>query len=164
VNAQNALSQKGATNVYETRRIAGNIDAIETFFGMLDDIEFGGATARLGATTAPHLVLQGVGISVRPEVTLHSKSNTTELVGGIKLHFPKTEPLDGEQADYISALMHSFCQDHLWKDGSPFPGHCMVIDLASAKVYPGVRSVKRRMKDVQGACTQIASLWPSITK
>jgi hypothetical protein len=130
---------------------------------MLDDIEFGGASPKLGAHTAPHLQVSNVSISVRPEVTLHSKSKTSALVGGIKLHFPVTEPLNEEQAGYICAMMHGFCQSHLANDGEPFPGHCMVIDLASQQVYPGVQAVKKRMKDVQGACGQIASLWPSVT-
>jgi hypothetical protein len=163
-NASSILSQKVATNVYESRRLTGNIDAIETFLGLLDDIEFGAATAKLGAQSAPHLVMHGVEISVRPEVTLHSKSKTTELVGGIKLHFPKTEPLTEEQADYITAMMHSFCQSHLWKQGAPYGGHCMVIDLGSGRVYPGVKSVKQRLKDVENACGQIATLWPGIAK
>jgi hypothetical protein len=46
----------------------------------------------------------------------------------------------------------------------PFGGHCMVIDLASAKVYPGVRAVKQRLKDVANACGQIATLWPGVAK
>jgi hypothetical protein len=70
----------------------------------LDDIDFGTATARLGAQKAPHLILGGVEVSVRPEVTLHSKSKSGEdLVGGIRLHFPKTEPMDEEQANLVSA-------------------------------------------------------------
>ena len=59
---------------------------------------------------------------------------------------------------------YAFCKDHLWKDGSPSATHCMVIDLASGKVYPGVKSIKPRLKDVESACGQIASLWPGITK
>jgi len=144
--------------------LGGSFDAIETFASLLDDIEFGAATAKLGAQSAPHLVLNGVEISVRPEVTLHSKSKTTELVGGIKLHFPKTEPLDEEQADYFTAMMHSFCQNHLWKHGAPYGGHCMVIDLGSGKVYPGVKAVKQRLKEVGNACGQIAARWPGIAK
>lgn len=157
-NAVALLSQKVAPNIYETRRIAGNIDAIETFGSLLDDVDFAGATAKLGAQSAPHLVANGVEISVRPEVTLHSNGKAGELVGGIKLHFPKTEPLDEEQAAYITAMMHTFCQDHLWKHGQPHAAHCMVIDLASAKVYPGVKAIKQRMKDVANACGQIATL------
>ncbi len=163
-NTISALLQKEATNIYETRRIAGNIDAIETFEMLLDDIDFGNAEPRLGAQTAPHVIRQAVGISVRPEVTLHSKSKTGNLVGGIKLHFPKTEPLDKEQADYVSAILQAYCQDHLWKDGAPDAKHCMLIDLGSGVVYLGIKSIKQRMKDVESACTQIAALWPSITE
>jgi hypothetical protein len=160
-NAVNALNQKDPSNVYESRRIAGNIDAIETLASMLDDIDFlAGTQPRLGAQIAPHLTMHGVGISVRPEVTLHTKG----LVGGIKLHFPKTEPLDKEEAGYVAALVQSFCETHLWKEGSSHHEHCMVIDLASAKVYPGVKAIKQRIKDVQNACMQISSLWPTITE
>jgi len=161
-NAIAGLSQKVAANVYETRRLAGNIDAIETFISLLDDIDYAGATASLGAQSAPHLIAQGVEISVRPEITLHSKSKTSEIVGGIKLHFPKTEPLNEEQAGYVSAMMNAFCKDHLWKHGEPSGAHCIVIDLASATVYPGVKSTKARLKDVENACGQIAALWPGI--
>jgi hypothetical protein len=164
-NSITALSQKVAGNIYETRRIAGNIDAIETFSGLLDDIDFGTATAKLGAQKAPHLILKGVEISVRPEVTLHSTSKGGEdFVGGIKLHFPKTEPMDEEQASLVSSLINAFCKDNLWKDGAPLPTQCMVIDLASGRVYPGVKSIKQRLKEVESACGQIASLWPGITQ
>jgi hypothetical protein len=87
-----------------------------------------------------------------------------DLVGGIKLHFPKTEPMDEEQANLVSSLINAFCKDHLWKDGAPLPTHCMVIDLASGKVYPGVKSIKQRLKEVESACGQIASLWPGVTQ
>jgi hypothetical protein len=38
-----------------------------------------------------------------------SKPVGNPLVGGIKLHFPVTEPLDAEQAGYVSAVVQSFC-------------------------------------------------------
>ena len=159
----NVLNQIIPATVYETRRIAGNVDAIETFATLLDAIDFEGASAQLGAQTAPHLIMQGVHISVRPEVTLHSVAKGNSLVGGIKLHFPVTEPLDAEQAGYVSAVVQTFCSTHLWKDGTPFGSHCMIIDLASKQVYPGMKAIIKRMKDIKSACDHIAALWPSIS-
>ena len=46
----------------------------------------------------------------------------------------------------------------------PEAKHCMLIDLGSGVVYPGIKSIKQRMKDVESACAQIAALWPSITE
>ena len=66
-NTISALLQKEATNIYETRRIAGNIDAIETFEMLLDDIDFGNAEPRLGAQTAPHVIRQAVRIMCAPK-------------------------------------------------------------------------------------------------
>jgi hypothetical protein len=39
-----------------------------------------------------------------------------------------------------------------------------VIDLASGRVFPGVKSIKQRLKEVESAGAQIASLWPGITQ
>jgi len=158
------LNQKPADHIQETRRIAGNIDAIEKFGGMLDEIDFNGAMPKLGAQTAPHLKISNVSVSVRPEITLHSKRKGSSAVGGIKLHFPVTEPLDAEQAGYVSAMMYSFCDHHLHQTGAPLPQNCIVLDIASQTAYPGVKAVTRRLNDIKSACTQIASLWPSITQ
>ena len=54
--------------------------------------------------------------------------------------------MDEEPASLVSAFMNAFCKDHLWKDGAPSAAHCMVIDLASGKVYPVVKSIKQRLK------------------
>jgi hypothetical protein len=36
--------------------------------------------------------------------------------------------------------------------------------LAGANVYPGVKTIKQRFKDVESACGPIATLWPGISK
>ncbi len=40
---------------------------------------------------------------------------------------------------------------------------CCVIDVGSKKMYPGVKSTAQRLKDIQAACQNVATLWPSIT-
>jgi hypothetical protein len=157
------LDDKNPTTVSEVRRCAGNIDAIETFIDIMGDVNLKGVEPRLGSHQASHLVIHGVEISVRPEVTLHlKKRNGAALVGGIKLHFPKTFPLNGDAADYISACVQLFARDHLAQHGVPSPAHCYVIDMASATVFPGAKAIKSRIRDVEETCKQIASIWPTI--
>jgi hypothetical protein len=145
------------------RRINGNIDAIETFLSIMGDVDLKGIEPRLGTHQARHIVMHGVEISVRPEVTLHlTKRSGEPLVGGVKLHFPKTFPLKDEAAEYISTCLQIYCRDHLGQHGAASHQHCYVIDMAGARVFPGVKSIRARTRDVEETCKQIAAIWPTV--
>ena len=62
------LEQQSPDKIGTQRRIASNIDAIETFKMMLDDIDLKGANPSLGANSAPKITIQNVEISIRPEI------------------------------------------------------------------------------------------------
>lgn len=157
------LLQSEASNIQQDRQKSANVDAIETFMGMLDDIDLKGANPSLGSHAAPHVTIAGVSVSVRPDIILRCEKKGSTLIGAIKLHFPRSEPLDIEQAGYVSAMLHRFASDHLLDEGTASTAHCMVVDVASAKFHPGVASVKKRMTDIQSSCGHIAQLWPSVT-
>lgn len=81
-------------------------------------------------------------------------------VGGIKLHFPKTNPLNASSAGFVSAMTYEFCSQH--HAGQPSPKFCMVVDIASGTFFPGPPSTKARLKEVVAACVEIAGRWPTI--
>jgi hypothetical protein len=90
-----SLEQQSPEKIGTQRRIASNIDALETFQAMLDDIDFKGSTPSLGDHTPPRMNIQNVDVSVRPEIILSATGKSgAALVGAIKLHFSKTFPLD----------------------------------------------------------------------
>jgi hypothetical protein len=157
------LEARRPNNVFETRQIKGNIDAIETFIDLMQSVDLGGFTAKPGAHSAPHLVVNGVNISVRPEITLHrARRNGEKLVGAIKLHFPKSFALTPVAGEYISACVQLYCRDHLADHGSPTHERCFVIDIGGARVHPGVKAIKARTRDVEDYCRQIGVIWPTI--
>lgn len=158
-----SLEQRVPKTIGEQRKFSGNIDAIETFISIMDNVDLKGVEPRLGEHKAPHVIMSGVEVSVRPEVTLHGQKKSGEgLIGGIKLHFPKSFPLNEEAAEYISTGVQLYANDHLYAHGAASHKHCYVIDMASAKVYAGVKSIKQRTKDMQDTTLQIASIWPNI--
>lgn len=160
--ASNRLLQAEAGTVQQARQKSANIDAIEAFEGMLDDIDLRGATPSLGAHAAKHLPIANVAVSIRPEVVLRCSKGSTTLLGGMKLHFPRSEPLDAEQAGYVSAMLHKFAEREASPDETASTAHCVVVDVASRTFHPGVSSVKKRMRDIEGACGHISQLWPNI--
>ena len=162
--ALKVLEQQTPQRVGTARRINGNIDAIERFSTMLDDVDFKGGVPELGQHAPPKLVRHGVAISVRPEIVLRATIKGREHVGAIKLHFSKTHPHSEESAGFVSAALNEFCKAHLIgaTDAIVNPTFCQVIDVASGKVHQGVKSTKQRLADIDAACQNIAGLWPTI--
>ena len=144
------------------RRIQANIDALESFKEMLDDINLVGAAPELGAATPPKLIIYGVEISVRPEILLRSTGRSGPLVGALKIHFPRTHALDEDAAGYVSAVLQEWCKTHLHADGNVAGNLCSVIDVGSRKFHPGVRAIAARMRDIEAECQNIAARWPTI--
>jgi hypothetical protein len=70
--------------------------------------------------------------------------------------------LSEESAGYVSAISTRFCDAYLADEGEPDSRLCFVLDLASAQLYPGVKSTRQRLKDVDAACEQIFNLWDTI--
>lgn len=153
-----ALGNENPPSVWHSRRISGNIDALDMFEGMLDVIDLKGATPSLGAHSAPPISYQGVDVSVRPEIVLEHGGN----VGGIKLHFPKSNPLNAEAAGFVSVMTFEYCKQHLPTKGNAAGKFCSVIDVASGQFFPGAASTKARLKEVAAACGEVFALWPSI--
>lgn len=130
---------------------------------MLDYIDLQGGTPELGDNSPEKLVIRNVEVSVRPEIILTGAGKSGKpLIGGLKLHFPKANPLSKEAAGFISAALQMYCRDCMPDDGHPHHEYCMILDMASGQVWPGVKAIKQRQGEIESACTQIAALWSSI--
>jgi hypothetical protein len=161
--AAKVLAQLTPDKIGTQRRIAANIDALESFLQMLDDIDLKGSATRLGDQSPPRLTIHGVEISVRPEVILSAVGKSqAPLVGALKLHFPRTFSLNEDSAGYASAILQEWCKVHLSDEGAVNGAMCCVVDVGSQTVYPGVKATTARMKDVEAICQNIAALWPTI--
>ena len=158
------LSQITTEKVGTARRVNANIDALERFSNMLDDVDLFNAEPTLGAHNPPKLTYHNVEISVRPEIILRADGpKGKRFVGAIKLHFSKTHPHTKESAGYVSAILQEFCKTHIAsEDETVHPNYCMVIDVASGNVYPGVKATAQRLKDIAAECQNISGLWPTI--
>ncbi len=157
------LEQQHPDKIGTQRRIASNIDALENFLLMLDDIDLKGMTLALGPHSQPRLSIQNVEVSVRPEILVEAKGRGGKpLVGAMKLHFPVSFPLDDNCAGLASAVVQEWCKSHLW-DGTTHGPLCAVLDVGSRRFCPGVKSTVARIKEIEATCRNIFALWPSIT-
>ncbi len=160
----NVLKQLTPEKIGTIRRISSNIDALERFLDMLDDISLSGGSPELGAHNPEKLTFHGVKISVRPEIVLRGTGpKGKKLVGALKLHFSKSAKMTDEAAGYVSATVQEYCKVHLAaNDETVFSDYCKVIDIGCGKVFPGVKSTAARLRDISSECENIAALWASI--
>jgi hypothetical protein len=158
------LNQANPDKIGTARRINSNIDAIESFEAMMDSIDLFGADAELGEHRPDKLTIAGVDVSIRPEIVLRGKGKGGKsLIGGMKLHFSKTFSLDEDAAGYVSALLQRYSEDKLVEHGEMVAtNYCAIVDVGSKTVYPGVKSIAQRMKDITAECRNISGLWPTI--
>lgn len=162
--AFHSLGQLTPDKVGTARRINANIDALERFGTMLDDIKLMGAEPELGAHNPAKLTFHNVVISVRPEIVLRETVKGKMYVGAIKLHFSKSHPHSEESAGFVSAVVNEYCRIHVvgYSDAVVNAAFCQIIDVASGKVFPGVKATKQRLNDISAECQNIAALWPTI--
>lgn len=162
--AISVLGQMNPGKIGTQRRINANVNAIERFKTMLDNLDLHAANPTLGENSPRKLMIQNVDISVRPEILLTGQGkNGAKLVGAMKLHFSTTNPLDEGEGGYISAVLQEWSKAYL-HDGETFGPYCYVIDVGSSKAHKGTKATTARLKDVEDTCRNIAALWPSITE
>ena len=158
--AMEALGNESPNTVWDQRRINSNIDALETFSNMIDAIDLRGAAAQLGPHQSDHLTRSGVAVSVRPEIILRGTRRGQPVVGGLKLHFPKANPLGAQAASFVSAALAAHLQET--QSDAVDPTLCSVVDVSSAAFFAGPSATRQRLRAVDDGCAEIAARWPTI--
>ncbi len=85
-----------------------------------------------------------------------------ESAGAIKLYFSKSNPLNGDAANYVGATIHEFLQTFLDPQGTAKPRDCLLIDVFAESIFVAPRATKKRQKELADACHEIAAVWDSI--
>ena len=134
-------------------------DAIDSFLEISDQIPENYKFEKVPANEKATLEISGVDISIRPDVYI--KNDDDEVVGALKLHFPKSNPLTTASGEYVATALKTFVQQ-----GTPNPiDHklCLVVDVPSSSVIPAPKAGKKRMIDIKAACEEINAQWKAKT-
>lgn len=134
-------------------------DAIDSFLEISDQIPERYKFEKVSATEKSTLEISGVDVSIRPDAYI--KNDNDEVVGTLKLHFPKSNPLTIASGEYVATALKAFVQE-----GTKNPvDHklCIVVDVPSSSVIPAPKAGKKRMIDIEAACEEIGAQWKSKT-
>lgn len=134
-------------------------DAIDSFLEISDQLPTDYKLEKTPANVKATLEISGVDVSIRPDVYI--KNDNDEVVGAIKLHFPKSNPLTVTSGEYVATALKAFVQENASTPISP--KLCIVIDVPSSTVITVPKAGKKRMMDIQAACEEIDAQWKAKT-
>ncbi|HVT74378.1 MAG TPA: hypothetical protein VHD61_14675 [Lacunisphaera sp.] len=115
------------------------------------------------------LPIQGVYVSVNPDMVFSFTERGVKKVGGVILNTGQGENLSlargngrNTVGDYLTTLLYMMLELRLKTEGVPAPGRCYAIDMFRSQVYSAPRSHKTLVKNLEAACRTISEMWASI--
>lgn len=156
--AENLKIHSGGTDFCEQDRTASS-EAIHSFLEASENLDLEGlVVVPVSASESSTMDVAGVTISMRPDVILKDKE-TGQVKGCVKLHFPKTTPLDIQGGEYVATALRV----HLGNSNVAVdPKKCYVVDVPTKQVYCAPKAFKRKMNDISAACEEIDVRWKKI--
>jgi len=142
---------------------SSSIEALELFMSIdlpdLDDCEFELRTHH----TATRVDIEGLSVSVNPNIVIRRKRRKQDQVGCIKMNVSKLGKLSEDGLKYLSTLLNSYCIDHIASDSETVRKDlCIGIDCFSENYEIAPKAYIMTMKKVKAGCREIVSRWDMI--
>ena len=134
-------------------------DAIDSFLEISDQLPENYRFEKVPANEKSTIGIAGVDVSIRPDAYI--KNDNDEVVGVLKLHFPKSNPLDKNSGEYVATALKTFVQEST--ENTVDHKLCIVVDVPSSSVISAPKAGKKRMIDIEAACEEISAQWKAKT-
>lgn len=153
----------GGTSWRETRNQVC-AEALLTFLGIKDQLDLSGYELLRGEPEPPRLVVQGVPVSVRPDILVAGTGRTGDsLEGAVKLYFSKNHPMSEEAGMYAATTLHHYVTEYPRIEDSSSGLHmCYVVDVFGKRVFTAPRFYKQRRASIEASCEEIKRAWPEL--
>ena len=137
------------------------IEALSHFLKWEDYAPWNRMKLERGPESPPPVDLCGVWVDVQPDIILRGQNrNGRPIVGALKLHLSKTQPLDPEAGQNIATMLHHYANAALSRPGeSASTSRCMVWDVFSGKIHTAPRAGLNRIHVMKACCEEIAFRW-----
>ena len=162
-NAMLQLNSRKASSTWTAQDKTLSIEALEAFKHVWPNLGLARFKFEEGPTTASPIVVEGVEVSVRPEILLSgTRRDGSACSGALKIYLAKSFPFEGEAGSYVATTVHLYLTDVLRPGDFPEPGACIVLDVFGGKIFEAPKSFKRRREDISAACQEISRGWAAM--
>jgi len=145
---------------FATQNAALCIESLGCFLQHRDPSLFKDMVRERGRDDAPPMLVDGVLVDVQPDLVLRGENrNGKPIVGGIKLHLSKHQPLEDAGLN-MATLLSSYLTQRVARPGEAVsPRRCVVWDVFAQKMYCAPRSTANRMRVMEACCEEISFRW-----
>ena len=108
--------------------------------------------------------IEGVEISVYPDLIVRSKIRRQKYMGSMKIHLSKSGQINSDGGEYIAALLNKYTQEHIQIPNSfkLRSENSISYDVFSDSFVHCPNSCKRKLDDIVAGCQNIAAIWSTI--
>jgi len=133
---------------------------------LVSQIDCEGARISAPARGFDHLIIEGVRVSIQPEIVISFAHRGATRFGGVMFNFSKTESSSLENGngryhagDYAATLVFLMLQTHFGAKGGPRNANCLAVDVYQQKVFAAPSSYKTILKNIEASCRSVARQW-----
>lgn len=142
------------------------VEAIKSFQSISKNKEISGITFRQIQNQLPNLEMEGVEISINPDLVAYKPHRSGQSIGGIIFQTSKAVAAANWRADHsrnVSTLIWMLAEKHMSSLGDVDRKLCMTVDVFGKAITPAPLNYKRKLNDLEAACAEISALWDRIS-
>ncbi len=147
---------------------AASLEALAAFHRLANELS--GLQFHLPQGKAAPFPIEGVAVSVQPDLIVTQPSRTGDRYGAAVLRMAKGEDNESELAAGRRAEMGRYVATlaHMQASATPVAGHqihhtlCMAVDIQSELIISASRNQTQRVNNIRAACRSIAAQWDAI--
>lgn len=142
------------------------IEAIKSFRSISDNKALSSVAFQPVQNRLPNLEINGVEVSINPDLISYRPKTGGRCVGGVIFQTSKAVAAANWRADHsrnVSTLLWLLSERHMTNLGEIDRKLCLTIDVFGKTITPAPANYKRKLNDLEAACSEIAALWDRIS-
>lgn len=157
------LRAKTCTTEFQESDRKASIEALRLFLELQFPKGFGDLKCTFHAVTQKSVVVDGVLITISPDLVLRWEKDGQKYIGGIKFHISKSNTFDYDKASFAAGLIELYLKDSIAEpDEIVDRKYCLCVDVFSTRVCSTPYDRKGFTTKLEESCHEIKSLWDVI--
>lgn len=165
LNQAAAMQARTQTDEFERKCSDLSAASLNRFAPLAHSIDCAGDRIVSPRRGFDHLVIEGVRVSIQPEIVFSFAHRGLLKFGGAIFNFSKGEQASLENGgdrmagDYAAVLVFLMLSAHFGAQGGPRSSNCFAVDVYRDRIFVCPTSHKTMLKNVQAACRNIVRQW-----
>lgn len=139
-----------------------SIEAIKEFYSVLGNSQLVSLNFKKLDQKLTPLVINGVTIKVTLDLLSHQKNKHGDRIGGVLFQVSKTVTSSTAREEHgrnVATLIWLLVNEKLSDKGFPEKNLCIAFDVFGKHVWTTPTSYKRRIQNIEAACSEIKMFW-----